>query len=75
MAIMGDSSDNIPGVPGIGEKGALKLIHQFGNVENLIQHVEKVSSKSQKNLIKEHLELLKEQLTKQQRLRKTFLCF
>lgn len=59
MAIMGDSSDNIPGVPGIGEKGALKLIHQFGSVENLIKYVEKVSSKSQKNLIKDNMELLK----------------
>ena len=59
MAIMGDTSDNIPGVPGIGEKGALKLVHQFGTIENLIKHVEKVSSNSQRNLIKEHVELLK----------------
>jgi DNA polymerase I len=58
MAIMGDSSDGIPGVPGIGEKGALKLINQFGSVENLIKNVEKVSSKSQREMIKANLELL-----------------
>ncbi len=41
-ALMGDKSDNIPGVPGVGEKTALKLLHQFGNIENLYQHVETV---------------------------------
>ncbi|MGO3751500.1 MAG: DNA polymerase I [Peptoniphilaceae bacterium] len=41
--LMGDSSDNIPGVPGVGEKTALKLIHQFGNMENLYENIDKVS--------------------------------
>jgi len=36
--LMGDSSDNIPGLPGVGEKTALKLIHTYGSVENLIQN-------------------------------------
>ena len=37
-AIMGDSSDNIPGIPGIGEKGALSLISQFGSLDNVYQN-------------------------------------
>lgn len=41
-ALMGDKSDNIPGIPGVGEKTALKLLHQFGNIENLYQHIETV---------------------------------
>jgi len=43
--LMGDSSDNIPGVPGVGEKTALKLIQEFGSLENLYDHLESVSGK------------------------------
>ena len=39
--LQGDSSDNIPGVPGIGEKTALKLIQEYGSIENLYEKVEK----------------------------------
>lgn len=59
MALMGDASDNIPGVPGIGEKTAVKLIKEFGSVENLLKNVSKVSSKSQQALLKEHEKLLR----------------
>lgn len=39
--LQGDTSDNIPGVPGVGEKSALKLIQEYGSIENLYEKVEK----------------------------------
>jgi DNA polymerase-1 len=55
--LMGDSSDNIPGVPGVGEKTALKLLAEFGTIENLYNNLDKVSGKK----LKENLEQNKEQ--------------
>lgn len=50
-ALMGDASDNIPGVPGIGEKTAMKIISEFGTVENALENWEKVKpAKASKNL-------------------------
>jgi DNA polymerase I len=50
--LMGDSSDNIPGVPGIGEKTAYKLIHQYGSIENVLQNIENIAgSKVKQNLM------------------------
>jgi DNA polymerase-1 len=43
--LMGDASDNIPGVPGIGEKTALKLLHQYQTVEGIYEHLDEVSPK------------------------------
>lgn len=54
--LMGDQSDNIPGVPGIGEKTAVKLIKEFGNVENLIQNIDKISGKKVKELMENYRE-------------------
>lgn len=49
--LMGDTSDNIPGVPGVGEKTALKLLHEYGSVEEVLANVDKVSGKKlQENL-------------------------
>lgn len=48
MALMGDSSDNIPGVPGIGPKGAKKLIQEFGTIDRLYEEVDRVSGRSMK---------------------------
>ena len=49
--LMGDSSDNIPGLPGVGEKTASKLVHQFGTIENLIAHVDEVESERLRGII------------------------
>ncbi|WP_075982537.1 DNA polymerase I [Bacillus massilinigeriensis] len=51
--LMGDASDNIPGIPGIGEKTAIKLLKEFGSVEELISSIEKVSGKKLKEKIEE----------------------
>ncbi len=48
-AIQGDSSDNIPGVPGIGEKGARDIIVKFHSIENAFEHADKIDSKAARN--------------------------
>ena len=45
LAIWGDASDNIPGVPGIGEKGACKLVQEWGTVENILDNVASIKGK------------------------------
>ena len=45
LALMGDSADNFPGCPGVGEKTAAKLIEQFGTVENMLAHTDKIKGK------------------------------
>ncbi|WP_202080745.1 DNA polymerase I [Caldalkalibacillus salinus] len=52
--LMGDASDNIPGVPGVGEKTALKLLHQFETVENVYEHLDGVSGKKLKENLTNH---------------------
>lgn len=54
--LMGDSSDNIPGVPGIGEKTALKLLHEFGTIEKVLESVEQISGKKMKERLEENKE-------------------
>ncbi|MEK6650990.1 MAG: 5'-3' exonuclease H3TH domain-containing protein, partial [Bacteroidota bacterium] len=54
LALTGDSSDNIPGVPGIGEKTAIPLIQKYGTLERLYQHVEEIPQKGVRSKLIEH---------------------
>ncbi|HLH53001.1 MAG TPA: DNA polymerase, partial [Verrucomicrobiae bacterium] len=56
LALMGDSSDNIPGVPGIGEKTATKLIGQYGSLENLLNRTGELKGR-QKEMLEQNAEL------------------
>lgn len=51
LGLMGDSSDNIPGCPGVGEKTAQKLLEEFGTVENLLDHTDRLKGALQKKII------------------------
>src|SRR6185436_12823032 len=68
LALMGDSSDNVPGVPGVGEKTAMKLIGEFGTVENLLAHTTNLKGRVKDSLEKNRdIALLSKQLV-------TILC-
>lgn len=56
LALMGDASDNVPGVPGIGEKTAVKLLQDYGSLENLLAHASEVSGKRAREGLTEHRE-------------------
>ena len=52
--LMGDSSDNIPGLPGVGEKTAAKLIIEYGSIEDIVSRVDEVEPERIRNIIKEN---------------------
>ncbi len=54
LGLWGDSSDNVPGAPGIGEKGAKALIQRFGSVEACLERADEVTSKRQRESLKEN---------------------
>ncbi len=56
-ALMGDSSDNIPGVPGIGEKGATNIISVYKSIENAYAHVDEIKPKRAQTALAEHYDL------------------
>ena len=56
LALMGDSVDNVPGVPGIGDKGAKQLIAEYGTVENLLENAEKLTRKAYREGLLNHRE-------------------
>ena len=56
-ALMGDTSDNIPGVPGIGEKTATAIIAKYGSIENAYAHVDEIKPPRASNNLKEHYDM------------------
>jgi DNA polymerase-1 len=59
VALMGDDVDNIPGVPGIGEKTAVELIKNFGSLEKLLKHVDEISPRKLQETIRDNIEKIK----------------
>ncbi|WP_054259828.1 DNA polymerase I [Propionispora sp. 2/2-37] len=55
--LMGDTSDNIPGVPGIGEKTATKLVAEFGSVENILDNIDRISGKKLQDNLRTHQDM------------------
>ncbi|SET79055.1 DNA polymerase I [Salinibacillus kushneri] len=53
-ALMGDSSDNIPGIPGVGEKTAVKLLKQFGTLEAIYENLDQINGKKLKEKLENH---------------------
>ncbi len=51
LALAGDQADNVPGVPGVGEKTALKLIRQYGSLDNLYAHIDELKGKLKERLV------------------------
>lgn len=54
LGLWGDASDNIPGIPGVGEKTAKKLIDQFGSVEAMVEHCDEIKNDKIRNLVRAH---------------------
>lgn len=59
IALMGDTSDNIPGAPGIGEKTAVKLLKEFGSLDKLLENCEKIKNNKAKKAVSENMENIK----------------
>lgn len=59
LGLMGDSSDNVPGAPGIGEKGAIQLIEQFGSIEGALANWEQVTRKTYRESLRDHAEQIR----------------
>ena len=56
IGLKGDTSDNIPGVPGIGDKTAAQLLNQFGNLEGVLAHMDDISGRKRQENLREHAE-------------------
>ncbi|HKP13056.1 MAG TPA: DNA polymerase I [Blastocatellia bacterium] len=58
LGLWGDQSDNIPGAPGVGEKGAKQIIEQFGSIENAIAHADEIPRKTYRESLQNNRELI-----------------
>ena len=56
-SLMGDTADNIPGIPGVGEKTATKMIVEFGTIENAYVHLEEIKPNKARESLREHYDL------------------
>ncbi|TMB94417.1 MAG: DNA polymerase I, partial [Chloroflexi bacterium] len=68
-ALKGDTSDNIPGLPGVGDKTAAKLVEQFGSIEAMIEHADEVQPAKLQQTVREHEDQLR-----QSKLLATIVC-
>jgi DNA polymerase-1 len=62
LGLMGDSVDNIPGAPGIGAKGAVQLVKQFGSIENALKGWEEVKHKTYRESLRNNADLIRQSL-------------
>jgi len=59
LGLMGDSIDNIPGAPGVGPKGAVQLIQEYGSIEGALQHWEEIKHKKYRESLRDNAELIR----------------
>ncbi len=57
LALVGDPTDNVPGVPGVGEKTARRLLEQFGSLSNVLENADKVENKRAREALQQHRDL------------------
>ncbi|HJR05717.1 MAG TPA: DNA polymerase I [Pyrinomonadaceae bacterium] len=62
LGLMGDSVDNIPGAPGIGAKGAVQIVKQFGSIENALKNWEEVKHKTYRESLRDNAPLIRQSL-------------
>ena len=60
LGLWGDASDNIPGAPGIGEKGALQIIHDYGSIENALAHAAEIQRKTYRESLENNADLIRQ---------------
>ena len=58
MALRGDSIDNVPGAPGIGDKGSVELIRQFGTLDALLERADEVQKKTYRESLQQNREMI-----------------
>src|SRR2546430_1995238 len=59
LGLMGDSIDNIPGAPGVGPKGAVQIIHDYGSIDNALTHWEEIKNKRYRESLRDNAELIR----------------